>query len=366
MIPGPAPLDDDVLAETARPIAAHYGREWVRLHRETTALAQRAFQTAGSVYLLFSSGTGGMEALINGVLAPGDRALVVVNGYFGVRLRSLLEAHGVEPVCVTAPWGRPIDPAAVRAVIERERNLSALLVVHHETSTGVLNPLDELGALARAYDLAYLVDAISSLGGETLEMDAWGIDGCVGVGNKVLGAPVGLAMTALGPRYWTLADRKQNSTAGWYLNLRTWRHYAEEWGDWHPTPVTMSSHVLAALHRVLTALHAEGLAQRVARQRALAAAFRAGLRARGFEPYVDGPSAASVMTAVCRPSHMDVAAFIDWLAREQNILIAGGLGETRGQIFRVGHMGAAASPAWTAGFLDALDVWIAEASRLPA
>jgi alanine-glyoxylate transaminase/serine-glyoxylate transaminase/serine-pyruvate transaminase len=361
MIPGPAALDDDVIDALHRPIAAHYGPEWVALWNKTIDLARRTFQTAGSAFVLFSSGTGGMEAAIANLTAPGERVLIANNGYFGYRLEALARSRGLHPVLVKAPWGVPIDPADVRAILAENRDITTLIAVHHETSTGILNPIAEIGTVAREFGTTFIVDAIASLAGEELTMDAWGIDACVGVGNKALGAPVGLAMVGTGPRFWEIADRKQplNPAPGWYLNLRTWRQYIEEWGDWHPSPVTMSSHNLEALCVALEKLHREGLPQRLAQVRQVAADFRAGLRQRGLVPYVDGPTAASVITAVNRPITMEVAHFTAWLAAERGIMIAGGLGETRGHIFRVGHMGPAASAEYSNAFFAALDDYLA-------
>ncbi|MCP4536436.1 MAG: alanine--glyoxylate aminotransferase family protein [Chloroflexi bacterium] len=357
MIPGPAELDETVLQATAQQTAAHYGTAWVDLHRETSSLLRDVFLTTGDIFLLFCSGSGGVEAALNTLFAPDERVLVVDNGFFGQRLCAIAQSLGLDVVTVSAPLGQAISPEAVRDQLAQDSQIRGLVAVHHETSAGVLNPLAELGAAAQAHGVLFLVDAISSLGGEPLKMDEWGIDVCVTAANKCLGAPVGLSAVAVQPRIWEmLADRLKHA-AGWYLNLAVWKQYADEWGDWHPHPVTMSSQSLSGLNVAVKQLLAQGVENRWAAYRETARQFRAEMAQRGFSFFVDEPIASSVITAVNRLPDMDVEDFVTFLINEFGIQIANGIGKTKGEVFRVGHMGPAGSPEYIAQFLQALDAY---------
>jgi len=185
-------------------------------------------------------------------------------------------------------------------------------------------------------------------------MDEWGIDICVTACNKCLEAPPGLAPVAVSPRAWEVMDQKGDGPSGWYLSLRVWRHYMEEWWDWHPAPVTIPTNNILALHAALDQLYAEGLDKRIARYRNAAQFLRAGLRDLGFALFVDEDFASSVITAVRRLPGMDVAHLIDFVREEFGIVIAGGLGETAGEIFRVGHIGKASSLSRVRLLIEAL------------
>jgi alanine-glyoxylate transaminase/serine-glyoxylate transaminase/serine-pyruvate transaminase len=360
MIPGPVEVDESVLAEMGAPVAAHYGPEWTALYKDTTARMKQVFRTEGDVFLLVSSGSGGLEAAIASLLIPGQRVLVGVNGFFGERLATIARSRGLEVVPVSAPWGEPIAPEAMRSALEEDAGTAGLIVVHHETSTGVLNPLPALGSLAREFNVPFIVDAISSLGGEELAVEDWGIDICVTASQKCLEAPPGLAPVAVSRHAWEIMDQHTNFPVGWYLNLRVWRQYAEEWGDWHPFPVTMPTNNVLALRAALNQLLAEGLAQRIERYRNVAQFLRTGLRERGLSLFVEGQKASSTLTVVRRPSHVDAADLITFLREERGIRIAGGLGATQGEIFRVGHMGKAASQEYATLLLDGLTDYLRE------
>jgi alanine-glyoxylate transaminase/serine-glyoxylate transaminase/serine-pyruvate transaminase len=357
MIPGPVEVDDQVLARMGSPITPHYGSEWSALYTDTTERLKDIFRTAGNVFLIVSSGSGGLEAAISSLFAPADRVLVTVNGFFGQRLANMARYRGLEVTTVTAPWGSPIDPQAVRRALAEAPDTVGLIVVHHETSTGVLNPLSELGTLAQEFDVSFLVDAVSSLGGEDLAMDDWGIDVCVTASQKCLEAPAGLAPVAVSAKAWSRieANTRVACHPGWYLNLQVWRHYLENWGDWHPTPITMPTSTVLALNTALDCLQAEGLKGRILRYREAATSLRAGLRELGFTLFVDGESASSTITAVRRHPGFEVEDLIAVLRKEYGIYIAGGLGKLSGEVFRVGHMGKAGSQEYVSLLLESVE-----------
>ena len=295
---------------------------------------------------------------LGSLLATGETVVIGQNGFFGERLVEIAAAHGLRVVTFEAPYGRPLDPDDLRQVLAREPAARAVVVVHHETSTTVLNPLKELAEVTHQAGLPIIVDAIASLGGVHLPVDEWGIDVCVTVANKCLECPPGLALLSVGPRAWELVDRNADQPHGWYLSLHTWRKYAAKWADWHPYPVTLPTNNILALRTSLRRILGEGLEAHFARYRRAADTVRRGLGAMGFEMLVEGPFASPIATAVKGRPEFEVGALMAYLAREHGILVSGGLGPLAGKIFRVGHMGKASTQPYLELFLCAVEAFL--------
>lgn len=358
-IPGPCEVDDAVLEAMAQPTPRHYGTEWMEIYDETMALLKQVFQTENDLFLVPASGSALIDMAYGSLLREGETVVVGVNGFFGQRLRTIAAAHGLRTVPFTAPHGQPLDPDDLRRTLDQEPEARAVTVVHHETATTVLNPLQELAAVAQEAGVPIIVDAISSLGGVPLPVDEWGIDVCVTVANKCLECPPGLAFISVAPRAWEWVDRSAKPTHGWYLDLRTWRQYATEWADWHPYPVTLPTNNILGLRRSLHhILEEEGLEGHYARIRAAAQTIRQGLRDLGFDMLVDEAVAAPVATAVCAHPDFEVHELTEYLAQQHDILVSVGLGPLAGKIFRVGHMGKASTAPYLETFLSAVRVFM--------
>jgi len=192
MIPGPVGVEDEVLAAMAEPVRAHYGPAWLEIYDETLERLKRIFGTQNNMLLLTGPGSAGLEAALGSLAGRGDKVLVAYNGFFGERMATIARSHGLEVRTVEAQLGQPVDPEAIRKLLAAERDIQAMAVVHLETSTGVLNPLQEIVTTAGEFGVPLILDAVSSLGGMPLPVDEWGIDVCVTVGNKCLAGPIGL------------------------------------------------------------------------------------------------------------------------------------------------------------------------------
>ena len=354
MIPGPVDVKDSILSAMANGVMPHYGTDWTGLYNQTSQILKKVFQTDGDVFLLVGSGTCGLEAAINSMFLPGQKVLIINNGFFGDRLIQLAKAHQLKYVEADSDWGLPVELSSVEKTLEQDRTIEGMIVVHHETSTGILNPIQGLGNLARKAGIPLVVDAVSSLGGEELRMDEWGIDICVAASNKCLESVPGIAPVAVSRNGWKYMAGKQSESQGWYLNLHLWKHYLEEWGNWHPAPVTMNTPAVIALNAALEELLNEGIENRIARYRKTAAYFRQAIEGLGFQMFVKNEHASSCISAVARQPDMDVPSLITYLLTQKNIQIAGGLGETKGKIFRVGHMGKASSREYVDLLLEAV------------
>ena len=368
MIPGPVDVEPEVLAAMGQPIPAHYGTEWMDIYQKVVALLRELFQTQGDVLLMPGPGSAGLDAALGSLLPPGARVLIPTNGFFGERMATIAEASDLEVERVTFEWGKPLNLTMVEHRLRRAKAdadweqsdsspVDALAVVHHETSTGVLNPLPEIAALAHKYSLPLVVDAVSSLGGVELPVDEWEIDLCVSVANKCLAAPPGVALLSVSERAWEWIEANP-ARRGWYLDLRTWRQYARDWAGWHPYPTTLPTNNILALQVSLRRILKEGLPAYQARHLTAAQRVRDGLRKLGFPLFVEEPLAAPIITAVGPYPGRMVEEFAAFLKSEHGILIGGGMGPLGGKMCRVGHMGRANSEEYIAAFLAGAEEFI--------
>ena len=179
MIPGPVDVDDEILAAMAEPVRPHYGNEWLAIYNEAVEHLQRIFGTRNDLFLMTGPGTAALEAALGSLMRTGDKVLVARNGFFGDRLATVARAYGLDVRQVTAPLGQPVEPGAIRRALSAGPGIQAVAVVHLETSTAVLNPIKDIAAAARDFEVPIIVDAVSSLGGMPLPVDKWGIDICV-------------------------------------------------------------------------------------------------------------------------------------------------------------------------------------------
>jgi alanine-glyoxylate transaminase/serine-glyoxylate transaminase/serine-pyruvate transaminase len=365
MIPGPIQPGANVLAAMGSPVRAHYGPEWTGFYNATIALLGKLFGTSGSVFLMVGSGSCAIDACLGSAFSSGEKIIIGNNGFFGERLMAIAESYGLEWVVVDAEWGQPLRPENFEAAIRRHPDAVGVAVVHLETSTTIVNPIQEIGGVVRKHGLFYMVDAVSSLGGLPMCMDEWGIDLCASASQKCLGAPPGLGPVAVGPRGWEAIDRNPNKGHGWYGNLRVWRQYAINWADWHPFPVTLATNNIVALRASLDDLLEDGIERRLERYRSLALYLRHGLRRIGMTPYTPDEQMAPVITAAFGPAGVPTSQIVSYLANTHKIKIAGGLGLLKDKIIRIGHM----SPTVTAVELDrvlqALGDYLAHAREAP-
>jgi alanine-glyoxylate transaminase/serine-glyoxylate transaminase/serine-pyruvate transaminase len=338
LIPGPVEVSEEVLNAMGSQVRPHYGGEWTAFYKETQEILKKVFNTDGDVYIMPGSGTLAIDACLGSSLSTGEKIIVGTNGFFGDRLVSIAQGNGFQVVKVMAEWGKPIDTRDVERAFAENPNAKALAVVHLETSTTVQNPIEKLGEVTRRHAALFIVDAVSSLGGVPFAMDDWGIDLCASASQKCLGAPPGLAPCAIGKRGWKAIDRNPNKNHGWYADLKNWRKYQTEWGDWHPTPVTMPTNNVYALRAALDDLLKEGISVRLERYRKLALRLRVGLREVGLPPFTTDDQLSPVLTAGVTPEGISSLKIVDYLMQEYGIKISSGLGALKEKIFRIGHM----------------------------
>ncbi|MFN7983095.1 MAG: alanine--glyoxylate aminotransferase family protein [Vicinamibacterales bacterium] len=335
--PGPSLTAPRVMRAMAAPTVSHLDPLMLAMLDDVRARLTRVFKASVDSFAFAVSGTGtsGMETTVANLVEPGKRVLVVVSGYFGDRLAQMCERYGGAVSRLDVEWGRACSPEALRARLATER-FDIVAMVHAETSTGVLNPVKELAGIAREQDALVLVDAVTSLGGHPLEVDAWGIDACYSCTQKCLGAPSGLAPVVFGPR--ALARRVK--CRSFYFDLQLLEDYWLRRKYHH----TMSSTLVYALDEALAIVEEEGLDARWARHEQNHRLLVDALTPLGLSLLPPAGERLWTLNAVRVPDGIDEAAVRRYLLDSFNMEIGAGLGPLAGKIFRVGLMGASSAP----------------------
>ena len=335
MAPGPTPVPSEVLLAMAQPMLHHRTPEYEALFIEVRAGLKRLVQTSQDVIPLACSGTGAMEAAVVNTLSAGDTVAVVNAGKFGERWVEICRAYGVRVLELTAPYGETVPAERVAETLRKTPGLAAVVTQHSESSTGVLHDVRGYAGVTRSTDAILIVDAVSSLGIANLEMDAWGVDVVVAGSQKGLMLPPGLGFCALSERAW--ARTRTSKLPRYYFDLAEERKTVVK-NEAHFTPAVS---IVVGLRTVLGMLESEGLANVFRRHDRLARATRAGVEALGLGLFCKAtPSPA--LTAVTTPPGLNSEQIVTAYSKTHNITIAGGQGEMKGRIFRLGHMGYAA------------------------
>jgi alanine-glyoxylate transaminase/serine-glyoxylate transaminase/serine-pyruvate transaminase len=288
------------------------------------------------------SGTGSaaMEATLANTVEPGDKVLIAIKGYFGHRLADMAGRYGAEVITIERPWGEAFDLTELEQALITHRP-AILAIVHAETSTGVCQPMQGVGALCRRYDCLLLLDTVTSLGGVPLFLDEWQVDLAYSCSQKGLSCPPGLGPFSMGPRAEAKLSARRGKVPNWYLDVSLLNKY---WGSdrvyHHTAPVNMNF----GMREALRLLAEEGLDQAWARHRSNAERLWQGLERLGLVLHVPTELRLPTLTTVRIPDGVDGKAFSRHLLDQHGIEIGGGLGELAGKVWRIGLMGYNSSP----------------------
>jgi pyridoxamine--pyruvate transaminase len=359
---GPVELSERTLREQSRPVLYHYDPAFIELYERTCRLLQQVFQTQYDVVIMQGEAVLGLEAAAACLFSPGDKVLNLVSGVFGKWYQLFIEKYGAETIELAVPYNEAIDPEAVRRTLQQHPDLKFLSVVHSETPSATVNPVREIGQIAREFGVMTIVDTVSGLGGELLSPEAWGIDVAVAGPQKCLGGSPGLSLMSISPAAWqALEQKKPAPVRGTFLSILDWK---DTWLDKRVFPYTPSVSLIYALESVLNQALEEGLERFAARHAMIAQACRAGVIALGLELWAARQEIAGVaVTGVKIPEGLSDKQLRNHMRERYGVMISGGYGELVGKLFRLGHMGKAAHPTYLAAQLAMLERTLADLGR---
>lgn len=355
MGPGPSDVHPRILSALARPTIGHLDPEFVAMMDEMKGLLQYAFRTQNQLTIPVSApGSAGMETCFVNLVEPGDKVIVCQNGVFGGRMKENVERVGATAVMVEDAWGEAVDPDKLRDALKANPDAKVVAFVHAETSTGACSDAKTLCEIAREHDCLTIVDAVTSLGGSPLEVDAWGIDAIYSGTQKCLSCTPGLSPVSFSERAIEVVKNRKHKVQSWFLDLNLVMGY---WGGegkrayHHTAPIN----ALYGLHEALVMLQEEGLENSWARHASNHQALRAGIEAMGLQFIVKEQDRLPQLNSVTIPEGVDEAIVRSRLLNEFNLEIGAGLGALAGKVWRIGLMGFASRPDNILLCLGALD-----------
>jgi len=367
MIPGPTEVAFRVIQACVRPSIGHLDPDFIKVMDETCKMLREIFQTKSEIIPLVSSGRGGIEAALVSTLEPRDQILVVSNGVFGNMITSIAKHVGAMPIVVNYKPGKRIDLTRIEDAVKKNNDIKAIAVVHSETSTGMLNPVKDIGEIARQYNLIYIVDCISSLGGAEVRVDEWGVDICIAASQKALGALPGLAILSISDRMWNVFENRRVPIQSSYFDLSKWRSMwipKERGGKviygYRRMPTTGATHLIYALHEACNMILEEGLQQRFKRHQKVAKGVREALKRLGIKIFPELGLESPTVTAFLPPEGIDESKIRRIMKQKYGVVIAGGLEEFHGKMLRIGHMGNTASVEYVVPTLISLELALKE------
>jgi aspartate aminotransferase-like enzyme len=339
MLPGPTNVPNRVASAMLNPMINHRSEDFRTLYRDIIAKTQKVFQTNNDIVLLTTSGTGAVEASVVNLIKKDDLVVVPVNGEFGTRLADLVDSIGGKAIRIKAPFGQNPPIEKIIEAFEANRGVKALYAIYNETSTGTtLRYMDKLGKICKDNDAFFIADAVSILGGDELPVDDWNVDICVTASQKALAAPPGLAPMSISKE--AKKYMQENPPPTQYLNLKRYFKYFEES---YETPFTPAISLFYAFREALQIIIEEGLQNRIDRHRICANAVYAGLEKLGLTPFADEAARSNVVLAINYLQGMEDKKFRQILSSQFRVLLAGGFGELKGRVFRIGCMGEVTS-----------------------
>lgn len=348
MNPGPVMTSARVKSALVHPDVCHRDDDYSLVIRRLQQKLARVFRAGSehSVLLLTGSGTAAMEAAITSTIPRGKKLLLVMNGAFGERLGDIADTHFLETVRVHYDWGQSVDPTDVERALLADPAICAVAMIHHETSTGILNPVSAIGAICRRLDRLFLVDAVSSLGAEDIDVDRDGIDLCFSSANKCLHGIAGVAFVCVHNRVWERIEGVPPRV--YYLDLRRYRRYA----DISQTPFTPAVSTFFALEAAVDELLEGGLAERQALYRRRNRQIRTGLRALGLSFLTATGHESSTITTVRLPQGVAFERLAGPL-KARGYVIYDCKPPLKGSYFQIANMGELSRDV-LAAFLQAL------------
>jgi alanine-glyoxylate transaminase/serine-glyoxylate transaminase/serine-pyruvate transaminase len=351
MGPGPSNVAPSVLQAMAAPLVGHLDPVFVKMMDDIKVMLREVFQTKNEMtFPVSGTGSAGMEFCFVNLIEPGDEVVIGVNGVFGGRMVDVAERCGAKVTRVEAPWGQIIEETQIANVF-KDRRPKLVAIVHAETSTGALTPVEKISRLSHDAGALFLLDTVTSLAGCPVRIDDWQVDAVYSGTQKCLSCPPGLSPVSLSPRALEVATRRQKKVQSWYLDVNLLASYwGQERAYHHTAPISMNY----ALHEALRLVLEEGLESRWRRHERMHGLLRNGVEALGLRITSQEGHQLWQLNAISVPDGVDEAAVRRKLLNDYGIEIGAGLGPLKGKIWRVGLMGETATEGNVNRFLSAL------------
>lgn len=333
LTPGPTQIPPEICAALGRPIIHHRTPQFQDNLKEAVAGLKYVFQTQHDVYILTSSGTGGMEAAVSNLLSPGDKAIVVDGGKFGERWQELCESYGIKVTVVKVEWGKVVHPDQIKELLTAEKDTKAVFTTLCETSTGVTTDIEAVAKVVKGSDAVLVVDAVSGLGVTDLKTDAWGVDVVVSASHKGFMLPPGLAFVSASPKALKLIAVSKSPR--YYFDLREAKKAMEK----TDTPFTPAIGIVIALNESLRRIKETGLENHLASIARLAMAARAGAQGLGLTIFPHASCISNALTTISLPANIDGEKLVKTMRDTYGISVAGGQDKLKGKVIRIAHMG---------------------------
>jgi alanine-glyoxylate transaminase/serine-glyoxylate transaminase/serine-pyruvate transaminase len=335
--PGPSAVHPRVLRTMSTALVGYLDPEWLSLMDEEQALLRAVFQTKNTLtFPISGTGSAGMETAFCNFVEPGDTVVIGCNGYFSERMCEMARLYGANVKRIEKSWGDVFTQEEVEAALAANKPVKLFALIHAETSTGAIQPLEGMGEIAHRYGVLLLVDCVTSLSGAPLKIDEWGIDLAFSASQKCLGCPPGLSPFTAVDQAVEILHRRKNRIPNWYLDLTLLEKYWNKERVYHHTPSTTLHY---GFREGLRLVLEEGLEDRWVRHQAIAEYLWEKMEALGLKLFVRREHRLPSLTTVCVPDGVDDVAVRTRLREAYNIDIGGGFGPLKGKIWRVGLMG---------------------------
>lgn len=339
---GPVDVPHEALRAMQQPVVYHYDPVFIEAFDRTTGMMQQVFNTTHDIVILQAEAIAGIEAAAASTIEPGTRVLNLVSGVFGKFFEDYIRRYGGETIELSVPYNAAIDPDDVRRVLDVEPNISVVSLVHSETPSGTINSVGEICRIAKEFGAVTIVDTVSGLGSEPLDVDADGIDIAIAGPQKCLAGVPGLSLMAISPDAWARMESLENPVRGSFLSLLDWK---STWIEQKRFPYTPSVSTMYSLEATLRLALDEGIDNMIRRHHRSAEATRAAVEALGLELWAESVEVAGAnCTAVRVPDGIEDKALRETMRNRYGVMISGGYGELAGKLFRLGHMGLSAHP----------------------
>ncbi|HJN59200.1 MAG TPA: alanine--glyoxylate aminotransferase family protein [Dehalococcoidia bacterium] len=355
--PGPSSAHPRVLKALSSPVMGYLDPDYFSIIEEVEDLLKKTFKTSQRAFSVAGSGSAGMEAGFSSLVEQGDKILICENGHFCERMILMAERLKLNVVTLKVKWGTAVEPDQLRKILKEHSDVKLVAAIHAETSTGVMNPIKELSAVAHENNALFMADCVTSLGGSELRFDDWDIDYAYSGSQKCLAAPPGLSPVAVSYRALSTIEKRETLPSSWYLDLSL---IADYWSSNHRAHHTAPVNMIYGLRESLKLVFEEGLEIRWQRHNKFSKALKSGLKTMGLKLPINPKIALDQLTVIEIPDGINDEQFRSNLLRRYLIEIGKGLGQFQGKIWRVGLMGESCVSANVFALLQAFEQLLSE------